>query len=890
MTREYYAKSIEETLKDLASNMEMGLTEHEAKKRLDQYGKNVIAITEQSGIFSLILAQFQSVLIYVLLIAVGITFFIGEYIDAGFILMVVVLNATLGVIQEYKAHRAIDALKKMSSPKALVRREGRVYEVDSEDLVAGDIILLDAGRIIPADCRLIEAVQLYIDESVLTGESVPVVKDATKVLNDTPLTVWDRVTMAYTSTVVTAWRGVWIVIKTANDTEIWSIAKSLTAKEPKTPLEIRVDALGKTIGKIVVVICILLLLIAYLQGRDLEDMFLIAVSLAVASIPEWLAAIITIVLSIGVKNMSEKNAIIRKLPAVETLWSVNVVCSDKTGTLTQNRMTVTYFSLDPWTYSSLTEEYTGSREELHLLAKALVLSSDATLDHGIKTGDPTEIALLEFADAVWLDRASLKRNTERVKENPFDSERKCMSTLVHEWETYTIYAKWAMNHIIEISTHIRLHGKVISFTQSLKDQCLHDMEQFSAEALRVLAVWYREAESDTAEKDMEEKLIFLGCVGMIDPPREEARISIEKAKGAGVTPIMITGDHKITAFAIAQSLGIAESIDQVLTGEELDTIFDSAVKRKQFEQHITQYRVFARVSPRHKVLIVQALQKWGNIVSMTGDGVNDAPSLNAADIGVAMGITGTDVSKWASDMILTDDNFATIVSAIEAGRNIYNNIKKSILFLLTGNLWEVITMVVALSIWWETPLLATQLLWINLITDSLPAIALGMDTNDPDIMREPPRNPKLGFFSRSTFLSIFSYGWLIGGITLMAFWIGYAMHGYTPYSSNVPMYVLDFARTLWFITLIIAQMFFAFSIRSRERTLFSLGIFSNPYLIMAWGVALWLQISILAFSFTRDLFHLTPLSLVWWGICIGLGIIPAFLNEMRKIIFHSKER
>lgn len=889
--KQFYARSIEETLRDFSSNTEAGLTESEAAKRLTRYGMNHLTLREESSIISLILSQFQSVLIYILLIAVGITFFIGEYVDGAIILMVIVLNATLGVIQEYKAHKAIDALKKMSSPKALVRREKTLYEIESEKLVPWDIILLDAWRIVPADCRLIEAVQLHVDESILTGESVPVLKNAQTILSDTPLTVWDRITMVYSSTIVTAWRGIWIIVETGNDTEIWGIAKSLTEeKEPKTPLEIRVDALGKTIGKIVVVICILLLIIAYFQWRDLEDMFLIAVSLAVASIPEWLAAIITIVLSIGVKNMSEKNAIIRKLPAVETLGSVNIVCSDKTGTLTQNRMTVTTFSLDPWTSLSVWEKYTWPREELELLAKALVLSSDATLDHGIKTGDPTEVALLEFADTVGVDRVSLRDTTERVKENPFDSERKCMSILIKEWKSYTIYVKWAMNHIIEISTHIRLRGKVVSFTQSLKDQCLRDMEEFSGQALRVLAAAYRETDGDIAESEMEKKLIFLGCVGMIDPPREEAKAAIEKARSAGVTPIMITGDHKVTAFVIAQSLGIAESMDQVLTGDELDTICDSAVKRKQFEQHVTQYRVFARVSPRHKVLIVQALQKWGNIVSMTGDWVNDAPSLNAADIGVAMGITGTDVSKWASDMILTDDNFATIIAAIEAGRNIYNNIKKSIIFLLTGNLGEVITMVVALTVWWESPLLATQLLWINLITDSLPAIALGMDTNDPDIMREPPRNPKMGFFSRSTFLSIFSYGWLIGGVTLMAFWIGYAMHGYTPYSSNVPMDVLDFARTLWFLTLIIAQIFFAFSIRSREKTIFSLGIFSNPYLLIAWGVALWLQISILAFSFTRDLFHLTPLSLVWWGICIGLGIIPAFLNEIRKIIFHSKER
>ena len=729
----WYTISREEVLKKFEVDPKNGLTEEEAKRRLEEAGPNRLKAQKRKSILQLFLAQLRDWLIYVLFAAVVITLFMGEYIDAVIILMVIILNAVLGVIQEVKAGNAIEALQKMSSPQALVRRNGEVREIDSEKLVPGDILILDAGRFIAADIRLVETANLQVEESSMTGESVPSEKDASLILEQkTPL--GDRENMAFMTSLVTYGRGVGVVTGTGMNTEVGQIANIIDGEaEARTPLEIRLNELGKLLGKLAIGICLFIFIISVIQGRDLAEMFLTSVSLAVASIPEGLAAIVAVVLSVGVTTMSKKNAIIRRLPAVETLGSVNVICSDKTGTLTQNKMTVVkYFTNEEEADVSRDHENKAS-DQIRFLSKAMILCSDATWEGGKGTGDPTEIALLLFGDDLGLNRKKLDHESNRAGEFAFDSKRKLMSTLIEENGKLTVYTKGAIDNLIQLATHILVNGETIPISDEHKEMFRRATERMSDEALRTLGVAYKPVESVIKPEEMEKDLILIGMVGMIDPPRTEVKDSIKLAKEAGITPVMITGDHKNTAFAIAQALGIAEKKDQAITGQEMDEL-----PEEELEAKITGFKVFARVSPEHKVKIVRALKAHGNIVSMTGDGVNDAPSLNAADIGVAMGITGTDVARGASDMILVDDNFATIVSAIEQGRNIYNNIKKSVLFLITSNLGEVISMFVALMSGMASPFLATQLLWINLLTDSFPAIALGMDPGDPDVMKENP--------------------------------------------------------------------------------------------------------------------------------------------------------
>ncbi len=726
-----YSSSIDEALNTMEVNPSEGLSNSEVEKRLQEYGKNKLQEQKRKSIWRIFFEQLNDALIYVLFAAVGITFFMGEYTDGIIILIVILINAFLGLFQEVRANNAIEALRNLSHPKAVVKRDGKVVEIDSELLVPGDIVLLEAGRYIPADLRLIETANLQIDESALTGESVAAEKDAKAKFDEEYIPLGDRINLAYMSTLVTYGRGVGLVIGTSNQTEVGKIAGFLESDESEeTPLEIRLDHLGKTLGKVAIGICVVIFIISYFQGRDLTEMFLTSVSLAVASIPEGLAAIVAIVLSIGVTKMAKQNAIIKKLPAVETLGSVNIVCSDKTGTLTQNKMTVQ----EAFTFSddliSVDDEGENTFEE-NLLAEAMVLASDATLEEDKQTGDPTEVALLALADQWEMDRKELQDKQPRVDELAFDSDRKMMSTLHNHDSKYILYTKGAVDSLLPNCKYIIQNEELHPITEEHKKQIADAVETMSSKALRTLAVAFKESDSKIDKEEFEKDLVFIGVVGMIDPPREEVKDSIEKAKEAGVTTIMITGDHGNTAFAIAKELGIAENFDQVTTGKEIN-----AISYEELESHIGDYRVFARVSPEHKVNIVKAFKSKGNIVSMTGDGVNDAPSLNAADIGVAMGITGTDVAKNASDMILADDNFSTIIGAIEQGRNIYNNIKKSVVFLLASNLGEVITMLVTIVAGLPVPLLATQLLWINLITDTLPAVALGMDPGDPNVMKE----------------------------------------------------------------------------------------------------------------------------------------------------------
>ena len=882
----WFNQSIEEVLKELVIDPGKGLSEEEVRARLEKYGPNKLLGKKKKSILQLFFKQLQDWLIYILLAAVFITLFLGEYIDATIIVVVIIVNAVLGVVQEVKAGKAIEALQNMSFSKALVRRNGEIKEIHSDRVVPGDILILDAGRVIAADIRLIESANLQVEESALTGESVPSEKDATFISDNPKIPLGDRANVGFMSTHVTHGRGIGVVVETGMNTEVGQIANIINTEEKlRTPLEIRLDRLGKTLGMIAIGICIFIFVIAMLQGRELVEMFLMSVSLAVAAIPEGLAAIVAVVLSIGVTRMSEKNAIIKKLPAVETLGSVNIICSDKTGTLTQNKMTVTcYFNLEGEITVEHEKENTVT-DDVKLLAKALVLCSDATYKNGHATGDPTEIALLILGDDLGIDRKSVQAENKRIGEYSFDSDRKLMSTVNEENGTFTVYTKGAIGNLVRISTRVLEEGKVVPITDAHKLQYHNETELMSSQALRTLGVAYKGVDSAIEAPEMEKDLILAGLVGIIDPPRIEVKESIQKAKLAGITTIMITGDHKNTAFAIAKDLGIAENIHQAITGQDIDDFSEA-----EFDEKVVSYRVFARVSPQHKVRIVHALKSHGNIVSMTGDGVNDAPSLNAADIGVAMGITGTDVAKGAADMILTDDNFATIVSAIEQGRNIYNNIKKSVIFLLTCNLGEVLTMFVPLFIGWDAPLIATQLLWINLITDSFPAIALGMDPENPDVMKEKPRNAKESFFAGGAGLHVVLGGVLIAALTIVAFCFGYYEHGYSPFDHNVPAETLEYARTMAFMVLVMCQLFYSLAIRNSSKSIFQIGIFSNKYVVGAIILGVLLQLIVVGVPFMQRAFHLQMLDIGGWAIAILLGLVPLLVNEALKLFIRARTK
>lgn len=877
--QDWYLKNIITTIRDTDTDSTIGLSTKVAQQRLNEFGPNKLQSNTKKSILKIFFSQLNDTLIYVLLVAVLITIFMGEYMDGIIILSVVFINAILGVVQEVKAGNAIEALKNMATPKALVIRDGQQMEISSEEIVIGDILVLDTGRYVAADVRLIESNNLQIEEAALTGESVAVNKNALQEIADPNTPLGDRVNMAYMSTLVTYGRGLGVVVATAQNTEVGSIAKMLQQEEKvQTPLEIRLSELGKTIGKIAIGICLLMFLIGFLQGRNVVEMFLTAVSLAVASIPEGLAAIVAIVLSIGVTKMAQQNAIIKKLPAVETLGSVNVVCSDKTGTLTQNKMVVT----NCFTFGDTTQQVNERMNvsgDLLMLTKAMVLSSDATLVNGVSIGDPTEIALLVLADNLNQDRADFALQSPRIDERAFDSNRKMMSTFHKEEDTYVVYTKGAVDALIAKCKYVLENGEIIPLTETHYVSLLRAADAMTENALRTLAAAYKPSSKILNQKDFEKDLILIGLVGMMDPPRVEVKDTIRLAKDAGITTIMITGDHKNTAFAIAKELGIATNFEQTIGGVELDKLSET-----ELQDHIQEFRVFARVSPQHKVQIVKAFKSKGHIVSMTGDGVNDAPSLQAADIGVAMGIGGTDVAKHASDMILADDNFGTIIKAIEQGRNIYNNIKKSVLFLLSSNVGEVIAMLSALLLGMPIPLLAAQLLWINLITDTLPALALGMGESSKDVMQEQPRSAKESFFAKGAVGTIALGGILIGLVTIISFYGAFAMHGFSPFDEDIPETVTDYARTMAFMTIIACQLFYALSFVHPKKSIFRSNIFQNPYLILAIFLGFGLQLIVLYIPFMQEAFHLQALHYQSWFTVFLLGLIPLAANEVMKLL------
>lgn len=864
----WYKKSKNEILQELDVDEKNGLSSTEALRRLEKYGKNKLETKKKKTLFKQFLSQLKDVMIYILIIAAIISAFLGEISDALIILLVIIINAVIGVIQESKAEKALDALKELSTPKALVKRDGSLKEILSEDIVPGDIVIIDAGRYIPGDLRLIDTANLKIEESAFTGESVPSEKDAS-FLPDKEIPIGDQNNMAFMSTLATYGRGVGVVVGTGMNTEIGKIAKMIEQEEnDETPLQKKLSELGKILGFLAVGICILIFIISFFQGRDLLEMFLTSISLAVAAIPEGLPAIVAIVLALGVQRMVKKNAIIRKLPAVETLGSVSIICSDKTGTLTQNKMTVTtVYTNDSYIKES---EFNLNDNESKLLVDCMVLCNDATYSEKSQTGDPTEIALLESPFKLNILKEKLEKEFKRIDEIPFDSDRKLMTTVnLVDDKKARVFTKGALDSILSICNKISVNGKLVDFSKEYKAKVLENSNIMSDKALRVLAFAYKDISKENIVLDsLEKDLVFIGMVGMIDPPRLEVKDSIKLCKSAGITPVMITGDHKNTAFAIANELGIAEDISQAITGHEIDKF-----KEEEFNEKIINYRVFARVSPEHKVKIVKAFKSHGNIVSMTGDGVNDAPSLKAADIGVAMGITGTDVSKGASDMILTDDNFSTIVSAVEEGRKIYLNIKKSIVFLLSCNLGEILTLFTAILLNWNSPLQPIHILWVNLITDSFPALALGVDKAKEDVMNNPPRNPKESIFVKSDKVQLIINGVLIGGITLFAFKLGERLYADS----------LIHAQTMAFVVLSVSQLFLSLSLRSNTKSAFSLGIFSNKYLVYSILLGIFLQVIIISISFIANIFKVTPLLLYDWIVVILVSLIPFAINEILKL-------
>lgn len=873
-------KTIEEVYEQLNCNGKTGLDGEDAKKRLQHYGKNALKEPERKTVLKKLGEQLCDSLIFVLFAAAGISIMLGEYSDALIILMVVALNATVGVIQEGKAEKALEALKRLTKLEAVVVRNGVEAVIEAEDLVPGDLVRLDAGRQVPADLRLTESVNLKIEEAALTGESEPVTKSASFVAKG-KIPLGDRRNMAFMTSYVTGGRGAGIVTKTGMYTEIGKIAAMIhSAKEEETPLQKRLGDLGKFLSLTAVVLCAGLFILAVVQKRDIMEMLITAISLAVAAVPEGLPAVVTIVLALSVTRMVKAGTIVRRLPSVETLGAVSVVCSDKTGTLTQNAMTVTEFYTDARLYDAGIQRSQG-RTELHML-DCFALCNDATQT----AGDPTETALVRFAALRGREKEAVQRELPRTAEISFDSERKLMTTLHKKGKKYISFTKGAPDRVLERCSLIMKNGEAVPMTGQDKTRILEAVKEMSGRALRVLAA----AQAENVQRPTEKNLVFLGLAGMMDPPRPEAAAAVEAFHQASVRTIMITGDYVDTAFAIASQLGIASNKGQCMSGEELDRINDEELMKRMRDTN-----VFARVSPAHKVKIVRALKAGGNIVAMTGDGVNDAPSLKAADIGIAMGQSGTDVARQAADMILTDDNFATIERAIEEGRGIYENIKKSVVFLLSSNFGEIMTMFAAIAAGIPSPLKASHILWINLITDSLPALALGVDKNDGKLlMKRPPRKAGESLFAGGGgFLTLF-YGVLIAAISLAAFLkipgellnargLGLSPAGILSVLREGD--ILNRAQTYAFTVLGLSQLFHAVGMRNIHVSVFHSGLLSNHLMLGAFAAGIALQAAVTEIPVLVNAFGTAALSLNEWGFLLSLAAIPLVAHEILVLVF-----
>mgnify|MGYP004455075535 FL=1 len=840
-----------------------GLSTREAEKRVKSYGLNELKHNKKKSPVLIFLAQFNDFLVWVLIGATIISGFIGDKADAITILIIVIVNAILGFVQEFRTEKSLEALQELAAPTCKVIRDGNIKVVSSKELTIGDLVVLEAGDRIPADGTFIDAANMVVDESLLTGESVGISKDTTKGKNS-----------GFMGTIVLKGRGLIIIDAIGMKTEMGKIANLLdNIEEDKSPLRERLDSLGKILVVMCIVVCLIVTILGIIRGNDITEMFLLGVSLAVAAIPEGLAAIVTVALALGVGRMLKRNALIRKLPAVETLGCTSVICSDKTGTLTQNKMTVKEILVNGRIYE-LDKEKIYDCEKLK---KAFIYCNDANYNYEIKDiekavmGDPTETALVK---AFYKDSKELQKFVEkskRVYEISFDSTRKMMTVIMNENGKETCYMKGAPERVLEKCNSVLENGKVKPLTYQKKKQIYSYIEAMSNRALRCIAAAYKE-ENLVKNESVECDLIFLGVAGSMDPPRIEVKDAVLKCKMAGIKPIMITGDHKNTALAIAKSINICNSDDQAVTGDELEKMSDSELVKK-----VNKIRVFARVSPNHKLRIVRAFKKNNNIVAMTGDGVNDAPAIKEADIGVAMGISGTDVTKEAAAMVLMDDNFATIVSAVEEGRVIYDNIRKFIRYLLSCNLGEVLTMFLASLFYLPNPLTPIQILFVNLATDGLPAIALGVDPPDKDIMRQSPREKNEGIFARGLWEKIIVRGSLIGVCTLLSFMSG-------------RYYGMDLAtcRTITMCTLVMSQLLHVFECRSERHSIFEINIFSNIYLLGAVLVSMTMICCILYIPFLSGIFNTVALNLGQWLLVIFFSGIIFLINSVYLLIKSKK--
>lgn len=860
----WHTLSTKEVERKMGTNLRLGLSHRQVEERREKYGINQLEEQKKKPIILKFLEQFKDFMIIILLIASVISAVVtkmeggNDYFDSIIIIAIVVFNAIMGLVQEAKAEKSLEALKKMSAPTCKVRRGGEIVTIKGEEVVPGDIVLLEAGNYVPADCRLISASDLKIEESSLTGETMPCLKEADNILPE-KTALGDMNNLAFATTVVVNGHGEAIVTDIGMNTKVGQIAKMIITNEtPETPIQKKLGQVGKSLGIGCLIICLFIFVIGILKRIEPVEMFMTSVGLAVAAIPEGLPAIVTIMLSIGVTKMAKKNSIIRKLPAVETLGSSSVICSDKTGTLTQNKMQVTKIV-----------NHQGEVTNAEVVRKVLELGAmctDVEISEASRelTGEPTEVAIVDRALKEGIYKQELYQIMKRVDDIPFDSNRKMMTTIHKIPSGYRIITKGAPDVLLKHCTQVYENGKTISLTSGLLRQIETQNNQMANQALRVLAIAYLDVNTIPSKSEIEKNLVFVGLVGMIDPPREGVKEAVATCRKAGIKTVMITGDHIATAKAIAKELGILKEQDLAITGEELDKISQPVLQKD-----IMQYSVFARVTPEHKVRIVQAYQREGAVVAMTGDGVNDAPALKNADIGIAMGKNGTDVAKNAADMVLTDDNFVTIVEAVKQGRNIFDNIKKAVHFLIATNIGEIVTIFLGLLLGLKSPLLAIQLLWVNLVTDSLPAIALGLELPNKDIMSRKPRDSRKGIFADGLWSKIFVEGTMLGVLTLVAFSIGNSLYG------------VEVGRTMAFVSLGLLELVHSFNIKSEE-SIFKTGILENKYLVGAFILGAILQVVVVLIPAVADLFSLVPLTGTQWLYTFGISILPLVIMELQK--------